>query len=107
MPGSQADRPHTGRGEVAEGCHLHPSQARWGYSSQCTELKAVLTLLEEPPTPKLYIEVIPPPPQSLTLLLSPAACHILTSAKCWMPLSSSHAKAHPCLFHHTSPWTTW
>lgn len=107
VPGSQADRPHTGKGEVAEGCHLQCSQARRGDSSRYAELTAVFMLLEEIPTPKLHIEVIPPPLQSLTLPPSLAARRVSTSMKCRMPLPSGHAEAPPCHLHHTRPRTTW
>ena len=92
VPGSQVDRPHTGREEVAEGCHLHPGQARQGDSSWYTELMAVFTLLEEILTAQLYIEVIPPPLQSLTLPPSLTTRHVSTSTKRWMPLPSGYAE---------------
>lgn len=81
VPGSRGDQPHTGRGEVAEGCHLHPGRARQRDSSWYMEITAVFVLLEETPTPRLYTEVICPRLQSLTLLPSLTAGRVSTSTK--------------------------
>lgn len=95
VPGSRVDQPHTGRGEVAEGCHLHPGQARQRDSSWYTEITAVFVLLGDPHSPVVHRS-------NLSSSAEPHAAAFTHS----MPCIHQH-KVPPCLLHYTSPWTAW